>query len=150
MTYGDFKGVVTGLLLGDTQLPQDAVTLKGLLSYALTTTATKAASFHLMTLDPEATILRLGPGDYLIRAPILPVADADIMDIDEELNFAVARFLASYISREKGGIHVQAADAIIRDYNSKAYGMLDQLELEITAPEVTEESMCTLTSEWYL
>jgi len=145
MTYKTLKSVTTGLLTGDTLLPSDEDTLSGLVQYSLTTVATKADSLHLMTLNTNADILRLTHGDYLIRVPATPTLDTDIMDIDEELCFAVARFLASYVSREKGGIHVQAANRIILDYNSKAWEVQDQMELEA----LTEASTtCDTSTEW--
>lgn len=55
---------------------------------------------------------------------------AQVIDIDEELAPAVSRYVASYLSRDKGGIHVNAAKRIILDYNSKTYEIIDQMELE--------------------
>ena len=66
----------------------------------------------------------------MIRVPAVPLVDEDILDIDEELTFAVARYLASYLSKEKGGIHVNAADRIIKDYNAKTWEILDQMQKE--------------------
>ena len=67
MTYSTLQSIITGLLTGDNVLPQVDTVLTGLVDYALTTVATKADSLHLMTLDSNADVLRLGPGDYLIR-----------------------------------------------------------------------------------
>ena len=130
MTYGLFKAITTGLLTGDIVLPQNPDVLKGLMQYALTTVATQADSLHLMTLSTAADVLRLASGDYLIRVPAVPLVDEDILDIDEELTFAVARYLASYLSKEKGDIHVNAADRIIKDYNAKTWEILDQMQKE--------------------
>jgi hypothetical protein len=129
LTYTVLKNITAGLLIGDNALPEEDVLLS-LLQYALTTTAMQADSLHLMTLSTNVKILRLAQGDYLIRAPELPVDLEDPIDIDEELTFAVARYLASYLSREKGGIHVNAADRIIKDYNAKTYEILTQMEYE--------------------
>jgi hypothetical protein len=150
MTYAMFKNITTGLLIGDNVLPADAGVLQGLVSYALTTVAMQADSLHLMTLSTTTDILRLAQGDYLIRVPATPVEPTDLMDIDEELVFAVARYLASYISKDKGGIHVNAADRIIKDYNGKTYEIIDQMEKEIVSPEVTAESECYINTEWSL
>ena len=131
MTYAEFKSLTSGLLTGDNVLPQDADVLKGLVQYALTTVATQAESLHLMTLSTTTDILRLGAGDYLIRTPEVPTNDNDVIDIDEELVFAVSRYLASYVSKGKGGIHVNAADRIIKDYNAKTYGILSKIKNDI-------------------
>ena len=124
MTYGTLKSITTGLLIGDNVLPSDGAVLIGLLEYAMSTVAMQADSLHLMTLNADANILRRAQGDYLIRTPSMPLTDDEHIDIDDELAFAVARYLASYVSRDKGGIHVQAADRIIKDYNAKTWELL--------------------------
>jgi hypothetical protein len=130
MTYSTLQSIITGLLTGDNVLPQVDTVLTGLVDYALTTVATKADSLHLMTLDSNADVLRLGPGDYLIRRPASPLTTIDTLDIDEELSFAVARMVASMLSREKGGIHMAAANRIILDYNAKVHEILEQMQME--------------------
>jgi hypothetical protein len=106
LTYDTFKLMTAGLLTGDNKLPDDIEVLTSLVQYALTTVAMQAESLHLMTLSTSADVLRLAHGDYLIRRPLPPEDGVDELDIDEELTFAVARYVASYLSREKGGIHV--------------------------------------------
>ena len=130
MTYALLKDIVTGLLTGDNKIPGDEAVLQGLVGYALTTTATKADSLHLMTLDTTVDILRLGVGDYVVRRPVTPAQDSDILDIDEELSYGVARLVCSMVSKEKGGIHVQAADRMILDYNAKVYEVISQMREE--------------------
>lgn len=149
MTYGMFKSITTGLLTGDNVLPNDADVMKGMINYALTTVAMQAESLHLMTLSTTANVLRLAQGDYLIRTPELPDFDEDIVDIDEELTFAVARYVASYVSRDKGGIHVNAADRIIKDYNAKTYEIIEQMQLE-AAEEGLLDTCDTSSTEWSL
>ena len=145
MTYQFLQNITTGLLTGDNKLPTDDDVLLSLLSYALTTVATKADSLHLMTLSTEVEVLRLGQGDYLIRRPNLPLSVYDTIDIDEELGFAVARLIASMVSKEKGGIHVQAADRMILDYNAKVYEIIHQMQLEAQVENIadTNPSYCT-------
>ena len=126
MTYDELKNITSGLLVGDVALPQDEDVLRGLVKYALTTVATQANSMRLMTLDETRPILRLARGDYYIRVPDTPEDDVDLVDIDDELVFAVARYIASYISKDKGGIHVNAADRIIKDYNAKVSEITDE------------------------
>ena len=151
MTYSVFKNLTLGLLTGDNTLPDDAEVLKSLVTYALTTTAMKADSLHLMTLSTTANVLRLAQGDYLIRMPEAPDFDEDLMDIDEELTFAVARYVASYISASKGGIHVQAATRIILDYNAKTYEITEQMQQEAYEEGVADTCYTATTStEWTL
>jgi hypothetical protein len=150
MTYKLFKAITTGLLTGDNVLPQSPDVMTGLMQYALTTVATQADSLHLMTLSTTVDVLRLAQGDYLIRMPVPPVVDTDLLDIDDELAFAVARYLASYVSKEKGGIHVQAADRIIKDYNAKTYEITEQMQTEALAANVIDLSYSAPSSEWNL
>lgn len=151
MTYQMFKSVTSGLLTGDNVLPESENVLQGLVSYALTTVATKADSLHLMTLSTTANVLRLSQGDYLIRMPEAPEFDEDLLDIDEELVFAVARYVASYLSQSKGGIHVKAADRIILDYNAKTYEITEQMQVEAYEEGVADTCYTpTSTTEWTL
>ena len=150
MTYKLFKAITTGLLTGDNVLPQSPDVMTWLMQYALTTVATQADSLHLMTLSTTVDVLRLAQGDYLIRMPVPPVVDTDLLDIDDELAFAVARYLASYVSKEKGGIHVQAADRIIKDYNAKTYEITEQMQTEALAANVIDLSYSAPSSEWNL
>ena len=150
MTYGMFKELASGLLAGDTTLPSKPDAIQALTNYALTTVAMKADSLHLMTLSTTANILRLSQGDYMIRVPIVPDTDSDVLDIDEELVFPAARLLASYVSREKGGIHVQAANRAILDYNAKTWEILDQMELEAAQEGVADLCYSAPDSEWTL
>ena len=130
MTYGELKSLTSGLLIGDTLLPLDSEVLKGLVQYALNTVATQADSLHLRTLNKDANILRLAQGDYFIRTPQIPNKDTDFIDIDEELTFAVARYLASYISKEKSIFHMREADRVIKDYNSKVYEVTNEIAVK--------------------
>ena len=150
MTYGALKNLTRVFLTGDIKLIDDDNLLLPSVKYALMTVATKADSLHLMTLSTTADVLRLAPGDYLIRIPNLPTTDTDEMDIDEELAPAVARFLASYFSREKAGIHIKAAEAIIADYNAKTWEIIEQMELEAEQEGVADLCYAAPNSEWTL
>lgn len=150
MTYKMFRSVTTGLLTGDNTLPDDEEVMQGLTGYALTTVATQADSLHLMTLSTTANVLRLAHGDYLIRTPELPEFDDDLMDIDDELTYAVARYVASYLSAEKGGIHVNAAKRIILDYNAKVYEITEQMVLESVEEGVADVCYSAPSTEWTL
>lgn len=150
MTYKMFRSVTTGLLTGDNVLPDDEEVLQGLVGYALTTVAMKADSLHLMTLSTTADVLRLAHGDYLIRTPLAPEFDEDLLDIDEELTYAVARYVSSYLSRDKGGIHVNAADRIILDYNAKTYEITEAMALEAAEEGVADICYTAPDTAWTL
>jgi hypothetical protein len=134
MTYGDFKLLVSGFLIGDNALPKnngkdnDEV-VKQLLSYAYSIVAKKAESLRLMTLDKSGDIMRGSIGDYLTRRPTLPEDDYSELDIDEDLAFAAARYVAAAISKDKIAYHISDAENIILQYNGIVYSMLEKMNL---------------------
>lgn len=128
MTYGNLKLLVTGLLIGDNVLPKDDNVIKQLLEYSFSMVSDTAEALHLLTLNKDQEdIQRFAHGEYLMRKPKLPESDSDELDIDHELCFALARFIASMISKEKMAIHQNEANNIILKYNGKVYQILDNL-----------------------
>ena len=128
MTYGMLKSLVKGLLIGDNVLPKEDDVVKALLSYAYNMIGNKTESFHLLTLNRRQDILRMAAGDYFIRVPELPATDLDELDVDTELGFVAARYMASMVSKDKMVIHVAAAEDLIRDYNAKVYQILEEIK----------------------
>lgn len=129
MQYKRLLALTKGLLTGDNTLPTDGDTLEGLLSYAFYQVAVKAQSMHLMTLHRKNGIIRLGEGDYLLRTPDIPEALTDDLDIDEELCYPTARYLASFVSKDKSTIHILEAERLINDYNGKVYEIMDAIKV---------------------
>ena len=125
MTYGMMKSLTRALLIGDNQLTQDNDEMLALLSYAYNKVATESDAMRLWTDDPTLVILRTGPGNSYIRTPTMPMSDSDEMDIDDELGFPVCRYVASFVSRDRGGIHVNEAKALIRAYNEKVQAYME-------------------------
>ena len=72
-----FKSLLTGLLLGDTTIPEDSILIE-LIGMSLLTVATKAEPLSLMTVEHSKPILRLGLGDYGIRKPEKPININDV------------------------------------------------------------------------
>ena len=130
MTYGGLKSLVTGLLIGDNVIPKDDAVMKSLLSYAFDMIANKAEALRLMTMNSTEEITRLGPGEYLVRTPNLPETDSDELDIDHELCFVAARYIAAMLSKEKIKIHQDYGDNGILRYNGKIYQILEKVEIE--------------------
>jgi len=133
MTYGSLKNLVTGLLIGDNVIPRDDAVMKSLLAYAYSMISDKAEALHLLTLNKKDNINRFATGEFLMRNPEMPTEDASELDIDEELCFAVARYIASMLSKDKTAMHQQYGDDIILKYNGKVYQILENLTKE---PEV--------------
>lgn len=130
MTYGGLKSLVAGLLIGDNNMPKDDVIFKSLLSYAFDMIANKAEALRLLTMTSTEDIVRLGPGEYLVRTPIMPDNDSDELDIDHELGFVAARYIAAMLSKEKIKIHQDYGDDGILRYNGKVWQILEKVELE--------------------
>lgn len=127
MTFGNLKFLVSALLSGDYTLTSVKEEQIMLLSYAFNKLATEADALKLFTINRGENILREGQGNMFIRMPALPEDDIDELDIDDELGYPAARFIASFISKENGGIHMNEAMKLIRDYNSKVDAYLTSL-----------------------
>jgi len=138
MTYGKLKSLVRALLIGDQTLTKNEEEILVLVEYAFDKVANQADALKLFTEDVAANrILRSGPGKQFVRKPELPTNDTDEMDIDSELCFPLARYVCSFVSREKMGVHIEEAGNLIRAYNQKVstyfenleqYGDLDEFE----------------------
>lgn len=127
MTYGSLKNLTTGLLIGDNILPKDDAIVKALLMYAFNMIADKAESLHLLTLSKTEDIYRFATGEFLMRLPKLPEDDDDELDIDEELCYVAARYIAAMLSKERAEIHQHYGDDGILKYNGKVYQILETL-----------------------
>lgn len=125
MTYSELKIITKALLSSDFPLPEDEPSIKALLGMAYNYIADKAQVLNLQTEDKSAKIHRLGRGKFLVRTPELPESDTDLLDVGNELGYAAASLVASYISEKKAGIHQGRADDIIRSYNAKVDEFLE-------------------------
>lgn len=134
MKYTNFVSLVRGLLIGDNAFPNDVNVQVSLLGYAYDKVANEADALRLFKVDAKGDILRGGPGDIYIRKPNLPevVNNAiDInyeIDIDDDLCYPLARYLASFITKEKMLYHEQEAEKLIRIYNSKVESHMNKLK----------------------
>jgi len=138
MRYDIFKKLTQGFLAGDYTIPDDNDVVLALLQGALIETAMRANSVHLMTMSESEETLRLGPGDYLIRMPKLPVDDVDELDIEEELIFVVARLFAASVSAANQALHMQLAERMILDYNGKTYEIIEQMQEEVRKTQLPD------------
>lgn len=130
MTYSRLKSLTKALLIGDNQLTTSNEELLALLAYAYDKIATEADALKLFTTNKDNTLLRQGPGNTFVRKPNLPDSDEDTLDIDDELGYPAARFIASFISRDKGGIHYKEAMNLIKSYNHKVQAYMESLDQE--------------------
>jgi len=127
MTYGRLKSLVNALLIGDNAFTKKEDEQLALLSYAYDKITTEADALKLFTVNKDAAIVRQGPGNMFIRMPALPRDATDNLDLDDELGYPVARYIASFVSKDKSHKHVAEAEALIRAYNSKVDAYLSGL-----------------------
>ncbi len=139
MTYGTLKYITAGLLVGDMTLPHDDNVVKGLLAYAYNKISNKTESLHLLTLNKNQNVLRHATGDYLMRVPNMPKDDADELDIDEELGYVAAEFIAGFVSKNKKLIHDSEANDLIMQYNGKVEAILNAVRYNTTTKETYVE-----------
>jgi len=130
MTFSRLKSAIELLLIGDNELPADEEQVIAAVEMAFLQLASKVTALKLLTTNNASEVIRQGPGGTYVRMPELPTADTDEMDIDRELCPALARIIASYLSREKGGIHNSEAQKILTSYESKVRVFLEEKESE--------------------
>lgn len=139
MTYGNLKYLVKSLLIGDNTLTKDNSEVLVLLDYALDKVATESDALKLFTANNiDERIVRQGPGKMWIRRPRLPDTDDDELDLDHELSFPLARFMCSFVSREKFKIHEEEAMKLIRAYNQKVQVFFENMEQDGELDEYSE------------
>jgi len=119
MTYGRLKAATSMLLIGDNDIPKDPEKMLAAIEMAYLELANQATSLKLLTTDHASQIIRQGLGGTYLRMPDLPEDDIDELDIDDELVPALARIIASYISKEKSLFHTSKARETILAYESK-------------------------------
>ena len=128
MTYGNLKSLTSALLIGDNVLTQDADEMIMLTDYAYDRLVKEVDVLHLYTNDGYFDMARYGMGMLGLRKPDLPGSDGDVLDIDHELGFVVARFIASFVSREKMMYHEQEAKRLANLYNQKVQYAVENFE----------------------
>lgn len=64
--------------------------------------------------------------------------DTDELDIDQELGFVAARYMAAMLSKDKIAIHQQYAEDGILKYNGKVYQILEKINNDSVECEETD------------
>ena len=127
MTYEGLQNILKVMLSGDKTIPKDNTLLLAMLEMAYIEIASKCTALKLLTSNPADRIIREGFSGTYVRMPSLPENPTDELDIDMELVPAVARIIASYITKDNIKTHIALADEIIRLYESKVRAfMLNQ------------------------
>jgi len=139
MIYKDFKHLVEALLIGDTSLTKNDDEIIVLLRYAFERIANEADAMKLFTTEnPNERIVRNGPGGLYVRMPKVPEYEEEELDIDEELCFAAARFVCSFVSLQKVDLHLREASKVINSYNQKVQTFFETLEAKQSFPDTED------------
>jgi len=139
MTLEKLSSFLDVILAGDNQAPSGEALIAAL-EMAYIEIANKTNALKLLTEDPDLSIIRKGPGRTFVRIPKLPKDPTDELDIDSELVPAVARYIASYISKDKAGIHLGIANNIIIDYNAKVEAYVAYIQEQAEDDGVVEHA----------
>lgn len=151
MIYKDLKHLVNVLLTGDVVLTENDEEIIVLLRYAFERVANEADALKLFTTEnPNERIVRNGPGKLFIRMPKVPEFEEDEIDVDEELCFAVARFMCSFISTSKVDLHLREASKVVNSYNQKVQVFFETLESNSEFPETESRNDSIFGSRTYL
>jgi hypothetical protein len=131
MTWLRLQSLTEALLAGDNVLPKSVESRLSLLEYALEEVSSVAETLVLYTdkTDTSREKIRRSVYDknkYIAKAN-LPTTDEDEIDIDDGLCFAIARLMASFISRDKFQLHEKKAEMIIQRYNAKIYSYREDI-----------------------
>lgn len=113
------------VLTGDEKFYADNAKALAALKSTYIEISNKTTAMRLLTANTSDDLIRQSQGGMYIRMPKMPTSDSSILDIDDELGPVVARIIASYISREKGGIHRSEAYNMIRDYEAKVENFIN-------------------------
>ena len=130
MRWKELQILVESIIGGDHVLVKDSAKRLALLNYALHEVANRATTLRLLTDNTDEHIIRQAREGTFIREAVLPENDEEVVDIDTGLCFAVARYMASFISKEDKTIlrHEYKASQIILKYNSKVESFLNSEE----------------------
>jgi len=139
MTFKDLKSLTSVLLTGDVVLPENSDQFIMLLRYSFERVANEADALKLFTTEnPNERIVRNGPGGLFVRMPHVPEYEEDEIDLDEELCFAAARYICSFVSAQKAPLHIQEAGKIINSYNQKVQTFFETLDREQTKKDASD------------
>ena len=119
MTYGRLKHLTRALLIGDNTLTRNNDEVLALLDYAYDRLVSEVDVLRLYTGNSNVEVARQGVGSMVLRKPVLPSNDSDELDVDHELGFVLARFICSFVSKERSQVHEIEAQRLARLYNQK-------------------------------
>ena len=129
MTLSEFKTFCEIKTLGGKTLPKDNAGYKVLIQESLNFIATKIVPVDLTTQDLSQPTLRYLDLTTKIRKPIAPINDGDIIDIDEQLTYAVLyNFLIGYAESPLDFSNFTTIrDEIITTYTMNNYKLLKEI-----------------------
>lgn len=130
MTFEEFKIIIEGVRTGDKPVPKDEVLIV-LLNQAIETIARKVEPLTLRSNDINDEILThlKEESEYFIRKPEPIKDDESLLDIDENLHFAVA-YQTAILFCSKKSEYISLRNMEITDYDWLIYNTLEGMENE--------------------
>lgn len=102
MTLGEFKKILTFKTLGGLKLPDNNEDLGILIKEAITSTALRVTPNTLISDDlTNDSVLRWINDIQFVRKPKAVAQDGDLLDIDEQLSYAIVYAVAKQYIRDE-------------------------------------------------
>jgi len=130
MKFSEFKTIIETVTAGDKLIPENEALLL-LSNEAIRTVAKLAEPLTLMSNDISDNILTHSKtcSEYFIRKPKEIINDESILDIDEDLNFAVA-YQVAFLFGVKKEDYIGSRNLYINEYFWLKYNALSGFDDE--------------------
>lgn len=130
MTFTEFQALCIRKKTGDIKLPAVITDYAPLIQESLEYVANKVIPFELKTTDLSKKTLRFLNASTIVRKPIAPINEADEIDIDARLVYAVAYDFLANLATEVKNINRFTAkrDETISTYLWNNFQLLKELE----------------------
>lgn len=126
MTYGELKLFTSSLLTGDKRLPEEDDILIPMVAFGLLETAKRTTSTRLQSTDHvNDVVVKQITQNLFIKQPATPTLNGDVIELEEELCYALGNFIASKYSKEKGGIYYSAWKKMCEEFDSNLFDHYD-------------------------
>lgn len=130
MTYGELLLFTGSLLTGDRKLPEEDDIILPIVAFGLLETAKKTTSTILQSTDHiNDVVVKQITQNMFIKKPATPKLRSDILELEEELCYALGNFIASKYSKEKGGIYYSAWKKMCEEFDSNLFDHYDNTKM---------------------
>lgn len=135
MTFGEAKKLISNSAKGEISLPTDDILIMFFNKAIISEIASTAYPMNLVESDrAKAEMLFALPTNdvFFIRKPKQILNDSSIIDLDEDLCFALCDFVSSYLVKNLDikAVLLKQARAACNEYSFRAYEYIEQKTLE--------------------